>query len=357
MDVRHIRQVMPAASRFSLEVRAGTGFELLIGLSAVTGTDEPRPSWLPQSLDACPPASREALARVGDLAGELWLHVLGIALEHDADDSAALVSAVKRVPPAELRRHLVGVHVPAWRKLVGVDTLGAAAAGDPRAWARLLADDRYYGGHAAESLATLMPLSAAETKRRVVAALSTFADEVLAPHERAIGRALEREAAAKRTLGSSLSPGELISAAAGGYVYEAEPELTRVVLVPHVAAAPWLLLCQHDDARIICYSVEPEAADAEQTVVRKALKVARALGDEQRLRIVRRLASGDATAAELADATGLTKSTTHHHLAQLRDARIVVLRGNASGYFYSLSATGLADAASVLAELGVPRVP
>jgi DNA-binding transcriptional ArsR family regulator len=199
-----------------------------------------------------------------------------------------------------------------------------------------------------------MPLSAAETKRRVVAALSTFADEVLAPHERAIGRALALEATAKRTLASSLSPGELISAAAGGYVYEPEPELTRVVLVPHLAAAPWLLLCQHDDARIICYSIDPEAGDAEQTVVHRALKVTRALADEQRLRIVRRLASGDATAAELAQAAGVTKSTTHHHLAQLRDAGIVVLHGNARGYSYSLSATGLADAASVLAELAAP---
>src|SRR5215208_63171 len=171
MDVRHIRQVMPAASRFSLEVRAGTGFELLIGLSALTGTDEPRPSWLPPSLDACPPASREAIALVGDQPGELWLHLLGIALEQDAYDAASLVAAVKRERPAALRRHLVGVHVPAWRDIAGVDTLEAAAAGDPVAGARLLADDRYYGGQAAASLETLMPLSATETKRRVVGAL------------------------------------------------------------------------------------------------------------------------------------------------------------------------------------------
>jgi DNA-binding transcriptional ArsR family regulator len=355
MVMRHVRQVMPAASRFAVEVRAGTGYELLIGLSALTGADEPHPSWLPPSLDACPPASREAIARLGDRPGELWLHLLGITLEREADDSASLVAAVKREPPAALRRHLVGVHVPAWRELAGVDTLEAAAAGDATAGARLLADDRYYGGHAADALATLMPLSAVETKRRVVAALATFADEVLAPQEPAIRAALELDAAAKRALGSSLSPEELVSAAAGGYVYEPEPELPRVVLVPHLAAAPWLLLCQHEDARIICYGVETEAGDAEDTVIDRALRVARALGDEQRLRIVRRLASGDATAAELARATGLTKSTTHHHLAQLRDARIVVLRGNASGYFYSLSATGLADGASVLAELAAPQ--
>src|SRR5918994_6414191 len=127
MEVRHIRQVVPAASRFAVELRAGTGFELLIGLSALTGGHEPRRSWLPPSLDACPPASREAIALVGDRSGELWLHLLGIALEQDAGDSTSLVAAVTRVPPAAFRRHLGGGHVPAWRGIPRAPTPGGAA--------------------------------------------------------------------------------------------------------------------------------------------------------------------------------------------------------------------------------------
>jgi DNA-binding IclR family transcriptional regulator len=65
---------------------------------------------------------------------------------------------------------------------------------------------------------------------------------------------------------------------------------------------------------------------------------------------------------ELAEHLGLTKSTTHHHLAQLRAARLVVLRGNAGGYSYALADEGLGEAVRALADLAPsperrPRVP
>jgi DNA-binding transcriptional ArsR family regulator len=347
-----VRGVMPAAPPYVVEVRAGTSFELLVGLSALTG-DDVRPSWLPEKLAACPPGSRQAIDAIGARSGELWLHLLGVALEQEDGDAASLVAAVERLRPAELRRHLVGVFVPAWRTIVGVETLERAAAGDAAAAARLLESDRYYAGRAADALAGLLPLTAAETKRRVVAALRSFFDEVLAPVEPAVGQRLERDAEAKRALQSSLSPAELISAAAGGYRYEPEPGLGRVVLVPHLAAAPWLLLCQHEDARVICYAAEAEPADPEQALIDGALLVARALADEQRIRIVRLLAASDATAAELARHLGLTKSTTHHHLTQLREARLVVLKGNARGYSYSLADEALPKTVSAFAGLGL----
>ena len=348
---------MPAAPPFAVEVRAGTAFELLVGLSALTGDEEVRPSWLPESVAACPPATGAAIETVGLRSGELWLHLLGVALEQEAGDAASLVAAVERLRPTELRRHLVGVFVPAWRAVAAAETLEAAAAGDARAAARLLENERYYAGHAADALAGLLPLSAAETKRRVTAALRSFAQEVLAPAEAELRGALERDAAAKHRLMQWLSPHELISAAAGGYRYEPEPGLDRVVLVPHLAAGPWLLLCQHEDARIICYAADAEATDPEQAVIDRALLVARALADEQRVRIVRYLGGAHATAAELAEHLGLTKSTTHHHLAQLREAGLVVLRGNAGGYFYSLGDEGLAEAARAVADLAPANPP
>jgi DNA-binding transcriptional ArsR family regulator len=342
---------MPATPPFELDVRAGTGFELLVGLAALAGDEEVRPSWLPESVEACSAATRAAIDAVGRRSGELWLHLLGVALEQKAADAASLVAAVQRMRPAELRRHLVGVFVPAWRAVAGAETLESAAAGDAGAAARLLENDRYYAGRA-DALAVLLPLSAAETKRRVAAALTSFADEVLAPAEAAVRDALERDAAAKRALTQWLSPQELITTAAGGYRYEPEAGLDRVVLLPHLAAAPWLLLCQHESARIVCYAAEPEPVDPEQALVDRALLVARALADEQRVRIVRYLSAQDATAVELTQHLGLTKSTTHHHLAQLREAGLVELRGNARGYSYALVRDGLAEAVRALADLG-----
>jgi DNA-binding transcriptional ArsR family regulator len=294
------------------------------------------------------------LAQVGDSAGETWLHLLGLALEHADLDAAGFVDRVASLPAAELRRHLIGVHVPAWQAVAGLATLERAAGGDARAAATLLANPRYYAGRARDALGTLLPLSARETKHRLVAALRLFAAEIFVPHEAAVVALLERDASAQRSLLDTLPAEAAIAAMTGGYVYEPEPELHRVVLVPHLAARPWLLLCQHDDTRIICYSAPDTPQDPEADLVTRALRVGRALGDERRLRMLRRLAAGEATLAELAEVSGVGKPTAHHHLGALRAAGLVTLRGNARGYWYSLRPQGAAEARRVLGELLVP---
>jgi DNA-binding transcriptional ArsR family regulator len=297
---------MPPAQGLRIEVVSGSAFETLI--EQYTRTRE-------------------------EGSSELWLHLLGLALERPDD----IVGAVRACEPRELRRHLAGVHVPAWRSLVGADALEATARGD----SSLLDHDRYYAGAARGALEPLLPLTPAETKRRILAALEGVRVDP------AVLAELERDAAAKRAL--AVSPDELIDIAAGGYRYEPEPELDRVVLVPHAAARPWLLLCQHESARIICYPLSSPEALAD-----RALALGRALADEGRVRMVRRLAAGDASLNDLAEVAGLARSTAHHHLAQLRAAGLVTMGGNARGYWFTLRPEGLVDARHTLSELATP---
>jgi DNA-binding transcriptional ArsR family regulator len=317
-----------------VEAVAGAELELLIGLYAAMTPGESRdPSWVPARL---PTRVEAAIEPLGRSAGELWLHLLGLPLEG---------LRIEDAPAEELRRHLVGVHVPAWRQLVGGETLEAAAAGDPDAARRLLAHPRYYGCRAEESLAALLPLDAAETRAVVVDALRAFREEVFAPVADELEHALVAEAEHQNALAPSLAAEELINRAAGGYRYVREPGIDRVVLVPHVAASPWLLLCQHRDARVICYPLTAETADPSERI----LALGRALGDEKRVAMLLRLRRGDATLQELADETGVARSTAHHHLAQLRRARLVALRGNAGGYVYTLEPSGFREIEQLLA--------
>jgi DNA-binding transcriptional ArsR family regulator len=318
-----VHDAMPAAQPLRVEVVAGAGFELLIGLSALTGPEG--------SLEGASAGLRRAVERVGVRSAELWLHLLGVALAHPDD----VVEGVRALDGAELRRHLAGVHVPAWRTVAGIEALEATAAGDPR----LLDHERYYAGQARESLELLLPLTAAQTKRRVLDVLTRYEGELF---DRNVIAVLERDAEAKRRL--VVSPEELIEIAAGGYRYEPEPELGTVALVPHVAARPWLLLCQHEQTRIICYPVP-----VEERLEERAFLLGRALGDEGRV-----LAARDVTLAELAEAAGVAKSTAHHHLAQLRRAGLVTMHGNARAYWFTLRAEGLADARRLLGELAAP---
>lgn len=336
-----------APPQLAVELRSAPALELLIALSTLTGRRAETDSWVPHLSD-CSVALNDAVAAVGRRSGELWLHLLGLALEVPAATAAEFVDAVASFSGSELRRHLLGVYVPAWRHVAGADTIERAAGGAAGAAAALLTNDRYYAGRAKDALTLLLPLSASTTRRRVVAVLRRFVDEVFAPREERLMAELDAEAEAKRLLAARVDASTLIAAAAKGFAYEPEPEASRVILVPHLAARPWLLLCQHRDLRIICYAA-PGSADAE-ALDEQVLAVGRALADPARIQILRRLAAGAASLTELAELTGLVKSTAHHHLSQLRAAGLVTVSGNARAYRYALAAEASRELSLLLAR-------
>jgi DNA-binding transcriptional ArsR family regulator len=348
-----VRDVMPWPPRLAVEVEARPALELLIGLSAATSGDTYDEETWARTPERRSADLDEAIAACGPTSGEVWLHLLGLALELPPTAARPFVDALGDVEPLQLRRHLVGVYVPAWVALVGRKTLEAGAAGQAGSIAALLEHPSYYAGRARESLTTLLGVPPEETKSRLIAALRLFADEVFAPREPELTASLDAEAAATRRKSEALVPRDLISAVTRGYLYDPEPEFERIVLVPHVGARPQLLLCQHRDSRIICYPLR-EQLDSEASLAERATAVGRALGDARRIRILRRLADGRATLDELAQTAGLAKSTTHHHLTQLRAGGLVALRGNARGYWYALRPEGFAEAQRLLGELGQP---
>jgi DNA-binding transcriptional ArsR family regulator len=352
MNTTPVREVMSSAPKLAVEVEARPSLELLIGLSAATSQGETHDkSWV-LAPDQWSEELRAAVGEAGERSGEAWLHLLGLALELPTADAQTFVESVARLEAVELRRHLVGVYVPAWVSLVGARTLERAAAGDGKAIAKLLAHPRYYAGRAGDALHALLSVSPKETKRRLVTVLRNFADEVFSPREQEIMVPIVRAAEITRELASTpATPQALIANVTRGYLYDPEPEFDRVVLVPHVGARPLLLLCQHRDARVICYPIAREQLDPEKSLAEQTVLLGRALGDPRRVSILRRLADGDATLDELAESAGLAKSTAHHHLARLRAAGLVALRGNARGYWYALRAQGLAEAQLALGEL------
>jgi DNA-binding transcriptional ArsR family regulator len=342
---RSIRDMTGPGTELAVETRAGPALECLIGLSTLTAADRvaDATTWVPP-LEECSPDLRLEISRVGRSSGKLWLHLLDLA----EGDVAELLARLRQLDAFELRRYLVGAYVPTWRDLVGSTTLERAAAGDSVAIRKLLGHRRYYGGEATQALSLVLPLSAAQTKRRVLAVLRRFASEVFEVHGRGVVAGLQRNAERVDSLARTLSPADAITAATEGYDYRPEPEFSRVVLVPHEAARPWLLLCQHGDARFICY---PLAAEAEPSLEEEGVRLGRALGDEQRMRILRRLVAGDASLTELAESVGIAKSTAHHHLALLREAGLVTLHGNARRYWYSLRPGVAGESAVLVAEL------
>jgi len=74
-----------------------------------------------------------------------------------------------------------------------------------------------------------------------------------------------------------------------------------------------------------------------------AVALFRSLGDETRLKIVRRLAVGAARVVDLTGELGLAQSTVSKHLACLRDCALVDYRVEGRQSFYALTRPELLD--------------
>src|SRR5438132_1426309 len=155
-------------------------------------------------------------------------------------------------------------------------------------------------------------------------ALRRWGMEVFAARADEARAVLTRDVEAKRRLAGTMPMEDLIELATNGLEYTPQPGVRRVILVPHIALRPWNILDDDGDTYIINYPVADESLQPDRSSPpAKLLRLYRALDDEKRLRILRRLASSSASLQELAGAAGVAKSTAHHHLVILRSAGLV----------------------------------
>ena len=317
----------------TIQIEAGTSLQLLLALAAASRA--PRHELAPDLADA--------LAQVGDTEGEAYLNLLGIPLDAGARTAEELLRAVDGLDPVEVRRHLLGRYAWSWCTLAGVDDIEAAARGDGAASDRLLAHPRYYGGHAAESLSVLLALDPRETRERIADAIASGSRSLLGAGADGDIRAAEDTA---RSLLETRPAETAIERLTSGYRYVAEPEAERIVLIPHLEPTLPLVLAQHRSSRLIAYLAAPDRSSED-----RLLALGRALADPKRVAILALVGRGVGTAADLVVATALTRSTVHHHLAQLRAAGLIGLEGNARAYTYIPRREASAEAAALVAQV------
>jgi len=85
------------------------------------------------------------------------------------------------------------------------------------------------------------------------------------------------------------------------------------------------------------------------------MAIGQALADPKRVEILRLLGRAPRGVAELVRETGLARSTVHHHLVKLREARLVDLQGNARAYRYAARRDAPDELAELLAAVVEPR--
>jgi DNA-binding transcriptional ArsR family regulator len=324
---RRAKGVATRATTAEVEVDWGTAYELVLGLRMFVDRDEDPESyaagteWFERTRELLGPAAVRSIERYSGGHEILFGYLLALAADSPAPrDATAFAAAVERTSAQDLRRLLLGHRLETYRAGVPHETIAAAADGDAAA-ARELLDGCLDWQR--EPYEHVLSVPADETKRLLSASCRAWHEAVLRADERSTARLLKSSAVAARALADRVAPDELIDIATRGIRYLPEPGIRRILLVPHIVSRPWTIFTEAGDTKIVCYGLLEAhvTGDAPPDPLVAAYK---ALGDETRLRILRRLADGPATLHELTELTGLAKSTVHGHLLVLRTGGLVV---------------------------------
>ena len=162
---------------------------------------------------------------------------------------------------------------------------------------------------------------------RYADALRRYRREVFSTHEDEFGAAIARAAAARRAAPARGDAKTIVEEVTAGIDFDIPLGVTRIVLVPSVVTRPLSLIDGHRDRLIVYYGVADEFIDADPEAPPSWLiRTFKALSDDKRLRILRRVAEGETSLDDLTEMLDLSKSTVHHHVGQLRAAGLVRVR-------------------------------
>jgi DNA-binding transcriptional ArsR family regulator len=101
----------------------------------------------------------------------------------------------------------------------------------------------------------------------------------------------------------------------------------------------------------LCSVADEAFEDDPAAPPRRLVKLAAALGDETRLRILRVLVGQELTASEIADQLGVERTSLHHHLGILRSAGLLKIRDDGSrGWRFSRAGDNAGDLAAALSD-------
>jgi DNA-binding transcriptional ArsR family regulator len=322
-----------------LVIAARPAYEFLLTLTAFATPErvesyEVGRSWFEDLEGRLGPAD---VARVRELnAGCEHVFVRLLSLAHDLPapgSAAALIGAIAGLPSADLRLTLLGYFSKRTRRRAAPELILAAAGRDPtaeRSFITATAD----GPDCERALTGLLARSADDLRAALLGILETWRDLVFADHIAMVEPILLREVDRLRQRSAELSQDRFLEEATGGATIVAEPGTETIELFPHWALRPWDVFWEHGTSQIVGVAVRPEHASADpDEPPERLISLAKALGDERRLRVLRRLSTGSYSLQELADHFAIPKTTLLHHLVILRAAGIVRIGpGNAGRY-------------------------
>ena len=296
----------------------------------------------------------EARARC-DAADPRALDVLGLYVGDERPSSlrATLLSLIGQCPtpntPLAFLDWLRGLPAPDFAEaLLDQEGLSADWPGPLRTALAERAADASAPGVAEQRLLANYPVEARPVAQRVVsdvetvraeviAALRVWYDAVFADEEPRLIPLLARGAEAMRRRREELSQHAFIEREMRGVEWQRPAGLRRFIFAPSYFCKPAVFYHFWRGTLTFCAPVESAVEGSGQhpgdpdALPLDLVTFFQMLGDETRLRILRRLSHRQMYLTELAEALNLKKATIKHHMVRLRDAGMVTLHDRVQG--------------------------
>jgi DNA-binding transcriptional ArsR family regulator len=179
-------------------------------------------------------------------------------------------------------------------------------------------------GHWQRTLRRLLPLGAEGAAQAINDGLRGWYDGGFRAMEPEIAAEQERSASVARDLVARRDLDAVLEQLAPTITFTREVGQEEVVLSPSVIVRPGWALSDYGPTLVIAYPIA-EASDASdgQHSADQLVRLAKAMGDELRLRALRELRAGPMSATELSRRLGVPRTTIHHHLSILVSAGLL----------------------------------
>jgi len=336
----------------AVEVGWGLAYELLLGLRMFVDTEDPAsyeegPGWFDGVRARAPATLLRSIERFSGGHECNFGNLLGLLTAFPSPTEVpALLEMLGDIDPMRLRLQLLGHQFEVFREGIPRELIQEAAGGDKRAIRTLLSQSRPDLKAAASHV---LSLDAVEARDLLLDISRGWDEHVLQPEGRSVARLLRHDAEEKLALASRMKPAELVEHATNGIALSRDPRVRRVMLVPSLVHRPWVVMGEHYGSMLFFYGLAAGPDRGADEPPEELLRLTKALGDDTRLRLLRRLRGREPVGLqELADHVGLAKSTVHAHMLVLRTSGLV--RAGATDKRYSIRPEGLERARELLGD-------
>jgi DNA-binding transcriptional ArsR family regulator len=319
-----VRDLTSARRRISIEVESSAVYEVALTMWAVFSQKATNAAydlgsdWIEKVKSQTNDDLAQRIVALGGPWCSTWMAVASFLLSaphpHDPD---RVFEWLSNVDNNRLRRWIVEYSSHSENQAL----IEQAAEGDLDAAVELLGDQIEKEPELIDHLEWIV--NTEDLPDRYTAALREFRAEVFSAYEDEFAGAIGRAAAAQ-IAAPTKSAKEVIEEVTSGIDFEIPHGVTRVVLIPSMVTRPLSVIDLNRGTLVVFYGIADEFVDSDPDAPPSWLvRTYKALGDERRLRIIRRLSEGPASLDDLTEMLGLSKSTVHHHAALLRGAGLI----------------------------------